>query len=552
MKTCTGGEKIKKIYGLLVALAAFFIVLWLYIIPQQGGFISSTTLQLSNLTATPPQYLEQVPIQTLGVSAYMRSMFIAIVMDTHVMFANLQLGGSWIIAVTLAVAYKTKLKRYDRFAKTLTLLNVVLFSVGATFALTGMLFFMALFPQFVTYAFHVWWWPLFFEAITFGLEILLLYTFWFSWGKINKLWHQAIAFAYAADVFVQVWLIDTIAGGMLTPDNSAINFTQQGIFTMPVATLQSFWLNATVWTLTFHRLGAAISAVGFLLAMMAILQYQRRKDTGSRRYWDWFASYAMAWGLMGLIVQPLLGQMYMNSILNANFTGFNFIMHGPRAWAMILMVGLLSALFISVIIYFMDRRETIISKVETTIINKLFLVFLIVAVICGIALVQPAWIGNVPFIDDPAAINLMGGNMDLKYATIFILTLIGALILMLDTLTVGDIQETQWGKLSKPSRYSAIIAGLLSTAILPVMGYVREGGRSPWTIFQIVPVPGGKGFLQFQTPIPPYEILAIWIGIILWFFFIVYFVFRITAHNPEKTEEIDEPLDLPEPTRRLD
>ncbi len=547
-----GGKKIKKVLGLLVALAAFFLVLWLYLIPQQGGFISSTTLQLSNLTATPHQYLEQVPIQTLGVSSYMRSMFIAIVMDTHVMFANLQLAGSWIIAVTLAVAYKTQLKRYERFAKTLTLLNVVLFTVGATFALTGMLFFMSLFPQFVTYAFHVWWWPLFFEAITFGMEILLLYTLWFSWGRINKIYHQGLAFAYAIDVFIQVWLIDTIAGGMLTPDNSAINFTQQGIFTMPVATLQSFWLNATVWTLTFHRIAGAVSAVGFLLAMMAMFQYHRRKDIGAKRYWDWFASYAMAWGLLGLILQPLLGQLYMNSIMDGNFLGFTYIMHGPRAWAMMLMVGLLSGLFISVIIYFKDRREIMISKVETAIMNRLFLVFLIVAVICGITLVQPSWVGNTPFITNSNAIMLMGGDMDLKYVTIFILALIGALILMMDTIFVSDINESQWGNLPKSARYSAILAGILSTAILPVMGYVREGGRSPWTVYQIIPVPAGKGFLEFQTPIPPYEILAVWIGIIILFLAVVYFVFRITAHHPEKKEEIDEPMEIPETTKFLD
>ena len=286
--------------------------------------------------------------------------------------------------------------------------------------------------------------------------------------------------------------------------------------------------------------------------MLAMFHFKDRKDNGSKRYWDWVASYAMSFGLLGLILQPLLGQLYMNSILASNPTAFQFIMHGPRAWAMLMMLVLLIGLFISIIVYFMDRREIIISKMETLLLNKMFKVFLIVAVIAGIFLLIPSWLGKVPFVDDPAAYVIFAGNMDLKYVLLGLFTIIGAVILTLDFLFIGDIGETEWGKLSNGARYAAILAGILATAIIPVMGYVREGGRAPWTVFNIVPVPGGTGFLQFQTPIPPYQIVVVWTGIITLTIAIWWFVFRITAHHPEKKEEIDEPAELPEPTKRLD
>jgi cytochrome bd ubiquinol oxidase subunit I len=554
-----GGINIKKIYGLVIAVIAFVIFLFTYIIPQQSGFTSSTILQLANLTATQPQYLEQVGIQTVGLSSAGRSIFIAIVMNTHTMFANLQLGGSWIIAITLLVFYRTQLKRYDRIGKTLTLFNVVLFSVGATFALTGMLFFMSLFPQFVTNAFHVWFWPLFFELITFGLEILFLYSLWFSWGRIQKKWHITLAFLYAIDVFIQVFLINTIAAGMLTPldpsqltpGNMAINLTQTGIVTMPLDQLTNFWFNGTLWALQFHRVAAALSAVGFAIAMLAMFHYKDRKDPGSKRYWDWVATYAMTWGLLGLILQPALGQFYMFSIQDSNPMAFEFIMHGPRAWAMVLLVTLLSGLFLSVIIYFKDRKEIMISRIETLMFNRLFLVFLIVGIIAAVFLVLPAWIG-APFVDDPSATAIFGADMNIKYVMLAILTILGASILMLNFIFVGDIGKTEWGKLPNAARYAAILAGILATFIIPVMGFVREGGRAPWTVYNIVPVPGGSGFLQFQTPIPPYQIVLVWIAIVSVTITIWWFVFRITAHHPEEKEEISEPAEIPEPTYHFD
>lgn len=536
---------------------AFIAILLTYIIPQQSGFTSSTLIQLANVTATPAKFLEQVPIQDVGITSFGRSMFIALMMNTHTMFANLHLGGSWIIAITLVVFYRTNLKRYIRLAKTLTLFNVVVFTVGATFALAGMLFFMSLFPQFVTQAFHVWYWPLFFELITFGMEILLLYTLWFSMGRIAKKWTIFLAFAYAIDVFIQVWLINTLAAGMLTPDNATINFSAitAGINTMPLDVLASFWYNGTLWALQFHRIGAALSAVGFAIAMLAMFHYKDRKDIGSKRYWDWVASYMMGWGLLGLIMQPVLGQFYMFSIQDSNPMGFEFIMHGPRAWAMLMLVTLLSGLFISVIIYFIERREIIISKLATGLFRKMFWAFLIIASIAGIFLILPAWIGGVPFVTDPSAIPLPldAGNMNIKYVMLVVLVVIGALILMLDFIFSEDIGQSEWGNLSNAARYAAILAGVLATAIIPVMGYVREGGRSPWLVYNIVPVPAGAHSLQFQTPIAPELIMIVWVAIIPLAITIWWLVFKITSHHPAEAEEIsEEEEEIPEPTHHFD
>ena len=59
----------KQIYGYLLALAIFLIILAFFIVPQQGGLISSTQLNAQALDQVPPQYNETLPIQTVDISS---------------------------------------------------------------------------------------------------------------------------------------------------------------------------------------------------------------------------------------------------------------------------------------------------------------------------------------------------------------------------------------------------------------------------------------------------------------------------------------------------
>ena len=516
--------------------------------PHQGSYIPTSAIQASQVASSPFQAL--LPIQTVDLGQQGRSIFIAFVMNSHTLFANLHLAGAWIIVVTLIFFLRTKKKRFDRFAKSLTLFNVILFSAGATFGMTGLFFFIGLFPQFIANAIHIYWWPMFFEVITFGLEILFLYTFWFSWGKIKTKWLVSLGFGYAIIVFIQVLLINTLAAGMLTPNNTSINFTGQGIFTMPLGTLLSFWINPTLFPLQFHRLAGAMSAVGFLLVAMAMFHYSDRKDIGSKRYWDWVGSYAMIWGLLGLIFQPVLGLFYFMSIQDAQPTAFTMMMHGPRAWAMLLMVAVMSGTFISSIIYFMDRKEKILSRIETRMFGDLFKVLLIVAAICAFVLVQPGWLGplgqtatTISLRDAPTSMGWILGQMDYKYVALGGLGVIGALLMLLATIFVTDVRETEWGHLPRSARYAGVLAGVLATWTVPIMGYVREGGRAPWTMYQLIPIPGMQ---EFPTPISPVGIFLTWLALVTIALLGMWFAFRVLAHHPEEKEEIDEEATLPE------
>ncbi len=524
---------------LLLAIAVFVFVIALYIAPNQGGDKSSTELEADQLKKADPKYLEQIPIQEVGLTSSGSSIFIAFVMLTHVLFANLHLGGAWVAVGTESVFLVNRKKaggiRFKRIAKSLTLFNVMLFSAGATFAIAGVLFFISLFPQFASYVFHIYWWPLFIEAITFALEILFLYTYWFAWEKIAPRWHQVLGYAYAVDVFIQTLMINTIASGMLTPGSTTIAFSGgSGVSLMPFGDYMSWWFNGTTWELQFHRLFAAISFFGFLMAMLSMLHYLDQDSSRSKRYWDWVGSYGIGIGIFGLLFQPIMGLLYMRAIRDNQPAAFSNIMLGPRAWEILLMVGLLAALILACISYFVDRRERILSMQQHGTIRKVFTGAMILAAVFGIILVQPAWIGETYRFTPGAWVNPIG-NMSLKFISLFGLVAIGGLLVTIDTIILRSEKEAEWGSLSGASRQSAMLAGILGMWIVIVMGFFRESARSPWTIFQIIPVPGGQ---NYPTPIPLPQIFVVWAVVLALTLVIFWYASKVTAYHPEEAESI--------------
>jgi len=447
-------------------------------------------------------------------------------MLTHILFANLQLGGSWVAAGTESVYIRTGKDRFKRLARSITLFNVILFSTGATFAVAGMLFFISLYPNFSGEAFHIYWWPLLAEGLLFGIQIAFLYGYWFSWDKIRPRWHQFLGYAFAVAVFFQTLMINTLASGMMTPGSTGIDWGQSGLATMPQSVLAGWWFNATTWILQFHRLAAAISYFGFLLAMIGMFHFMDRKDEASKTYWDLVGSYGLSWGLAGLIFQPVFGLIYLSFIKTSQIGSFIAIMLGPRAWEILLMTGLLSFLFITVLVYLYDRKELILIKAENRRLHILYKSFIVIAAICGFILVQPA---TLSFGANPL------GYMAYKLIALFILVCIGAIILGIDLILLKEPTLVAWGKLPASSRVAAILAGIIGMWIVVVMGYVRETARSPWLINNIIPVPGGQ---QYPTPVPVGEIFAVWAIITLGTLLIFWLVSKVTAEHPERAEEI--------------
>ncbi len=524
----------KRFWILTIALVMFFLFVIFIVYPGQNGGVSSTQLVGQGLNQTNPSFNESLPIQQVGINNQGRSMFIAFVMLTHVIFANLHLGGSWVAVGSESIFLFRKQERYNRIAKSMTLFNVILFSFGATFAIAGVLFFVALFPAFASHAFHVYWWPLLVEAILFATEIVLLYSYWFGWKKLSKRKHQMLGYGYAISVFFQTLMINMLASGMLTPGIDSISYGSSGLMTIPLEEAFAAWFNPTLWNLQWHRLFASLAFIGFVLAMLGAFHYIKRKGDQDRKYWDWVGSYGLSWGLFGLIVQPFLGLLYMLSISDANNGAFQLIMHGPRAWEMVLMIGAIVFLFLTIILFFIERRQSIFAAMESKYLQKVFIAFFWITALAGFILIQPAWLNGTYFFSPNNWVNPLG-LMRYKYVALGIIILIGTAILSIDMVLLKRWKEPHWGNLTFAGRSSLILSGFLGIFIIEVMGFVRESARAPWTMSQIIPVAGGA---SSPTPLTLQNIFGVWflsIAVVLLAFWVTS---RATAHHPEKAEEV--------------
>jgi cytochrome bd ubiquinol oxidase subunit I len=528
------GKRLSLISAVIIAIIAYLIFLAVVIVPLQGGEISSTAIFADNLSESNASYAtSNIPVQ--GVGDVSRSAVIAFAMLTHIVFANLQVGGACIIVATALLYFRYQRMRYRNLARSLTLFTLILFSAGSTFAAGGMMAIIALFPDLAMNIFHLYWWPVFIYFLLYGVVITLLFVFWFAWDRFRPGVHLALGFGYAISVFIQTITIDTLAAGMLTPGVKAFSFTESGLLPMTLDQAMALWFNPTLWELTFHRVAAAVAFFGFLIATLATIHYIDQKDFAAKKQWDWVAAYGIAWGLAGLIMQPVLGQMYMGAIQDNVPSAFMMIMHGPRAWAMLMMVTLLSGLFLAIGTYFLTRRDQLLSRPENRTIRTVFKGFLIMTAVSAFILVQPAWLGAL-FIDDPGAwINPIGG-MPLKFVALFVMAAIGAAIAMLAVIILtSEDKEGQWGYLTRGSLLAAFTAGILGTAIVNVMGFVREAARAPWTFYQIIPVPGGQAY---ATPIPLPVIAGVWVIVLALSWAVFWYVAKVTAYHPTDEESV--------------
>jgi cytochrome bd ubiquinol oxidase subunit I len=526
-----------KLTTLVLLLVAFFLVMTVYIAPQQGAFTPMTGINYSSLNTVKPQFEEELPIQTVGLGRQGRSIFMAIPLLGHIQLANLALGGSWILLVTEFLFYRSKKKRYDLLARSMAFFSVILFSVGGTMGGAALLFTYSLYPAFTLNVFHIYWWPLLATLFLWGAQIFFLWLYFYTWRSMKTSRHLFIVLGYAIASFFQALVIQMMGSGMLTPNNTDIVWGYTGLFTMDLRTLFSWWFNPTLWALQLHRLAAAIAFFGFLITVLAMFHYQDKKDNpNAQKYWDWAGSYGLAWGLAGLAVQPLLGTFYMKQIAANSNTAFQLVMNGPRAWELLWTVALISALVMTSVMYFIDRRETILNKNENRRIGGLLWAMLAVAAISAFFLVNPGWLGAT-FRFDPTAWTNPLGKMAYKYVALALLSVVSAVVVVVDVVILGDAKEEDWGNLPSSARISGILAGILGMLVIMVMGFVRESARNPWLVWNIIPVPGGTAY---PTPISLWSIFIIWVGLLALFLAIFWYVSKVTAEQPPKSGEGEE------------
>ena len=234
-----------------------------------------------------------------------------IVAQLHILFAAFILGAPIFAVVSEWLGYKNQDPKYDRLAKEVTKVTVILYSMTA---LTGGLFIfvlLATYPDFTTWLIQHFF--LVFAVIyplLFILETIILYAYFYSWDSLkgeNKARHIALGVLLNIVGTVTLFVIDGPTAFMNTPAKSA-----EGISLIQFVQSAGLWdkiANYGWMPLNLHRLVGNVTFGGFIAGLVAAYMYMGSKTDEERSYYDWMGFVGNMIGVGALLFLPFMGYL---------------------------------------------------------------------------------------------------------------------------------------------------------------------------------------------------------------------------------------------------
>jgi cytochrome bd ubiquinol oxidase subunit I len=409
-----------------------------------------------------------MPIGNLDVPVIGKNVVIAVLVQTHILFATFIIGAVIIAATSEYLGMITKQSRYERFARNLARFVVLLFASGAALAITFVLALVTLFPVFFSYLQNIFFWVFFVEAFMFLGQIIIVYAWYNVWDKLAYRKSLHVVFGFVAGFFglMAMTMIDGVASYMLTPPEA------------PVNDVARTFLNQTNIPLNMHRFVGNFSYVGFLVAGWAGWRYLRTTREDEREYYDWMGHWGLLWGFGFLLMQPIIGYGYLKGIRESSPAAFDTIMIGSKSWVFNLLVLYLAVMSIASTAYFVHKLRFAVKPME-------FLRKLTVGALGFTALFTTLnLIPNDGNLVPQIGLVILGGESTefplgsmypWKYIGLIGLMLVGVFVVALYLRATAA--GFHWGRASRWSQYALIACAVTVVLTMVTMGYTRETAR---------------------------------------------------------------------------
>ncbi len=411
-----------------------------------------------------------MPIGNLDVPVIGKNVVIAVLVQSHILFATFIIGAVLIAATSEYLGMVTKQSNYERFARNLARFVVLLFATGAALAVTFVLALVTLFPVFFSILQNIFFWVFLVEAFMFLGQIIIVYAWYNVWDKLAYRKSLHVVFGFIAGFFglMAMTMIDAVASFMLTPAE----------VTSEASLVARSFLNQTMVPLNMHRFVGNFSYAGFLIAGWAGWRYLRTTREDDREYYDWMGHFGLLWGFGFLIIQPVIGYGYLKGIRESAPESFNTIMLGDKAWLFNLLVIWIAVLSIASTAYFVHKLRFAIEPMET--LRKLAVGALGFTALFTVLNIIPTNASLIPQIGlvfgqgEETEIPL-GSMYPWKYIGLIGLMLVGFFIVAL--YLRASATGFHWGRASRWSQYALMACAFFVVLTMVTMGYTRETAR---------------------------------------------------------------------------
>jgi hypothetical protein len=233
-----------------------------------------------------------------------------IVAQLHILFAAFILGAPIFVVISEWLGYRRQDPRYDRLAKEVMKVTVILYSMTA---LTGGLFIfvlLATYPQFTTWLINHFFlvFAVIYPLLFIG-ETILLYLYFYSWDVWKgekKARHIALGVLLNLIGTITLFVIDGPTSFMNTPVKA------EGVSPAEFLATATLWdkiYNYSWMPMNLHRLVGNVTFGGFITGLVAAYMYMAAKKEEERSYYDWMGFVGNLIGVGALLFLPFMGYL---------------------------------------------------------------------------------------------------------------------------------------------------------------------------------------------------------------------------------------------------
>jgi hypothetical protein len=291
------------------------------------GFLALCSVLVLGLFAVPSLYAQELGTSAVELPYTGNRTAVWVVAQLHLLFAAFILGAPVFVVIAEWLGYRRQDSRYDRLAREVTKITVILFSMTAV---TGGLFIfvlLAAYPQFTTWFINQFY--LIFAVIypaLFITETILLYAYlytWDVWKGEQKGRHIALGVLLNLVCVLILFVINGPTSFMNTPTKA------EGISPQDFLAAASLWdkiANQSWFPLSLHRIDGNVAFGGFICGMIAAYMYMGSKSQEERAYYDWMGYVSIWIAVGGSLLQPFTGLLLAYEMCDYDFSFCPYMM----------------------------------------------------------------------------------------------------------------------------------------------------------------------------------------------------------------------------------
>jgi cytochrome bd-type quinol oxidase subunit 1 len=293
------------------------------------------------------------------------------------------------------LGYRKQDLRYDRLAKEVTKVTVIIFSMTAV---TGGLFIfvlLAAYPQFTTWFINQFYlvfaviYPLLFIC---GTIVLYMYFYtWDAWKGEKKGRHIALGVLLNLIGMITLFVIDGPTSFMNTPVKAEGISPQEFLAT---ATLWDKIANQSWMPLNLHRIDGNLAFGGFVTGMIAAYMYMGAKNQEERAYYDWMGFVGNLIAVGATLLQPFTGLLLAYELCDYDFSFCPYMMADQLSMFFEMQGAIIGLMFLAINYYVWLSLKRIggAEKVRMTILAPIVMVafpFVLIAVMMRYWITDP-------------------------------------------------------------------------------------------------------------------------------------------------------------------